>query len=180
MISTILVAIDGSEHAKKALSLAIDLARKYKSRLVLTHVFLSNANSDTLRKLADKRGLTKKQRNLLDNYEVDMLMVMTGGGVAAAGAGFVTIPAPRELVEVIGHQIVDRAEASATKAGVKKITTVLVDGDAADVILECAAKEKAGMIVLGSRGLSDFKGLLLGSVSHKVAARADCACLTVK
>jgi len=36
------------------------------------------------------------------------------------------------------------------------------------------------MIVMGSRGLSDFKGLLLGSISHKVSAQAECTCVTVK
>jgi nucleotide-binding universal stress UspA family protein len=45
---------------------------------------------------------------------------------------------------------------------------------------ESAEKEKAGMIILGSRGLSDLKGFFLGSVSHKVSAHAECSCVTVK
>ena len=35
-------------------------------------------------------------------------------------------------------------------------------------------------IVIGSRGLSDIKGLFLGSVSHKVGHLAECTCITVK
>ncbi|NQV45085.1 MAG: universal stress protein, partial [Rhodospirillales bacterium] len=93
---------------------------------------------------------------------------------------FIPIPPPRELVEAIGQQIIDRAEKIAAKAGVKKIATVMVQGDPAEVILELAASNKANMIVLGSRGLSDFKGLFLGSVSHKVSAQANCSCVTVK
>ena len=68
----------------------------------------------------------------------------------------------------------------AAKAGVKKITSLMVEGDPAEVVLDLATKHKADMIVMGSRGLSDFKGLLLGSISHKVSAQAECTCITVK
>jgi len=177
MIKTILVATDGSDHAKKALTLASDLAAKYGARLVLAHVLLSNARSETLQALANKRGLSKRLRNLLGSYEADFQMEVAAAGAAV---GFVSVPPPRELVETIGLQIMERAEKIAAKAGVKKVTTVMADGDPADVILDLAASHKAGMIVLGSRGLSDFKGLLLGSISHKVSARAECTCVTVK
>ena len=56
----------------------------------------------------------------------------------------------------------------------------MVEGDPAEVVLDLATKHKADMIVMGSRGLSDFKGLLLGSISHKVSAQAECTCITVK
>jgi nucleotide-binding universal stress UspA family protein len=177
MIKTILVATDGSDHAKKALSLASDLGAKYGTRLILVHVLLSNARSETLRALANRRGLRKKLRDLLENYEADFLQE-----IAAAGAdgGFIPIPPPRELVEAIGQQIMDRAEKTAETEGVKKITKLMVQGDPADVILDLATSNRADMIVLGSRGLSDFKGLFLGSVSHKVSSQADCTCVTVK
>jgi nucleotide-binding universal stress UspA family protein len=74
----------------------------------------------------------------------------------------------------------DRAVAVASKAGVKKISSVIIEGDPAEAILDLAAKNKADMIIMGSRGLSDFKGLLLGSISHKVSAQAECSCVTVK
>ncbi|MBT4581371.1 MAG: universal stress protein, partial [Gammaproteobacteria bacterium] len=67
-----------------------------------------------------------------------------------------------------------------SKAGVKKVTSMITEGDPADVILNTAVNCKADMIILGSRGLSDFKGLLFGSVSHKVSGQADCTCVTVK
>jgi nucleotide-binding universal stress UspA family protein len=177
MIKSILVATDGSSHAKKALSLASDLAAKYGARLFLAHVLLTHARSETLHTLAIRSSLSKKQRDLLDNYEADFQMdVAVGGG----DVGFITIPPPRALVEAIGKQIMGRAEKIAAKAGVKKVTPVVLEGDPAEVILNLAAQHKTDMIILGSRGLSDFKGLLLGSVSHKISAQADCTCITVK
>jgi nucleotide-binding universal stress UspA family protein len=58
--------------------------------------------------------------------------------------------------------------------------TVLEDGDPANAILRVAKRLQVNMIFLGSRGLSDTKGLLMGSVSHKVAHLAECTCVSVK
>jgi len=43
-----------------------------------------------------------------------------------------------------------------------------LEGRAAKAILRAAESEGADVIVMGSRGLSDLAGLLLGSVTHKV------------
>ena len=40
MLSTIVVPTDGSDHARKAVALAADLAEKYAARVVLLHVLL--------------------------------------------------------------------------------------------------------------------------------------------
>ena len=47
-------------------------------------------------------------------------------------------------------------------------------------ILRAAADEKADLIVLGSRGLSQVKAFLLGSVSDKVSHHAKCPILIVR
>jgi nucleotide-binding universal stress UspA family protein len=179
MIRTILVATDGSDHAKKALTLASDLGVKYGAKLILLHVPLFNVGSETLQTVATRSGLPKKLRDLLDSYEVDFQLGVAAAGMGTgAGVGFA--PPPRELVEAIGQQIIARAEKVASRAGVKKVTSIIAEGDPADVILDTAANSKVDMIILGSRGLSDFKGLLFGSVSHKVSGQADCTCVTVK
>lgn len=176
MIKTIVVATDGSAHATKAVAIASEIAAKFGARLALVHTLLSSASSATLRKLADRKALTKAQRDLLDNYEADVLMAMSGPGMAPVA----TIPAPLEILRPIGDQVLQRAAAAAKKGGAKKVTTQLAGGDPAEGILKAARKEKADMIVLGTRGLGEIKGLFLGSVSHKVSAEAKCAVLTVK
>jgi len=59
-------------------------------------------------------------------------------------------------------------------------TSVLARGDAATEILEHARKNRIDLIVAGSRGLSQFKSLWLGSVSRKLVHYADSSVLIVK
>jgi nucleotide-binding universal stress UspA family protein len=58
--------------------------------------------------------------------------------------------------------------------------TDAVHGSAAREILRMARGEDAGMIVMGSRGLSDLAGLVMGSVTHKVLHLADRPVLVVR
>jgi nucleotide-binding universal stress UspA family protein len=60
------------------------------------------------------------------------------------------------------------------------VRTLLLEGAAASTIVQRAAQERSDLIVLGTRGLSDIKGFLLGSTSRKVAALAPCPVLVIK
>lgn len=53
-------------------------------------------------------------------------------------------------------------------------------GHPVDTIINIAPSLKADLIVLGSRGLSEWKGLLLGSVSDGVLHHAPCPVLIVR
>jgi len=53
-------------------------------------------------------------------------------------------------------------------------------GHPAEEIVRMAEEEGCDLIVLGSRGLSGFKSLLLGSVSDRVTHHAHCPVLIVK
>lgn len=55
------------------------------------------------------------------------------------------------------------------------VETVLVDEDPARAIV--AAAHDAQLVVVGSRGLGAFRGMLLGSVSHEVLRDAPCTVL---
>jgi len=55
-----------------------------------------------------------------------------------------------------------------------KVTLKLAGGEADKVTVEMAENEKFDHIVMGSRGLGQFKRLLLGSISQKVCAHAPC------
>ena len=58
--------------------------------------------------------------------------------------------------------------------------SVLLRGDAATEIIEYANQNQIGLIVAGSRGLSQMRRLLLGSLSRKLVHYAKCSVLIVK
>jgi nucleotide-binding universal stress UspA family protein len=53
-------------------------------------------------------------------------------------------------------------------------------GQAAAEIVELAKQHDVGVIVMGSRGRSDLKGLILGSTAHKVIHLTDRPVLVVR
>lgn len=61
-----------------------------------------------------------------------------------------------------------------------EIHTELIEGDAAESIIEVAKTRESSVIVMGSRGLGGLAGLVLGSTSQKVVSHAPCPVLIVR
>ncbi len=61
-----------------------------------------------------------------------------------------------------------------------RVETVLREGYPASVIEEEAQNRNVDLIVIGTRGHTGLKHLLLGSVAERVVQKAPCAVLTVK
>jgi nucleotide-binding universal stress UspA family protein len=68
-------------------------------------------------------------------------------------------------------------DAAARAEGVE-VETVVEEGQAAEVLTEAA--EGADLLVVGSRGLGGFRGLLLGSVGQHCAHYATCPVVIVR
>ncbi|MGW8249834.1 MAG: universal stress protein [Anaerolineales bacterium] len=62
----------------------------------------------------------------------------------------------------------------------KKVIEALKRGDAATEIIDYIRSNQIQLVVLGSRGLSQVKSWLLGSVSRKIIHYSDCTVLVVK
>ncbi len=77
-----------------------------------------------------------------------------------------------------GEQLIQQMR-SILPASVKKVSTHLEKGRAAEAILDTAAREQSGLIVMGSRGLGPTKELVLGSVSHNVIVHSHCPVLII-
>jgi len=82
--------------------------------------------------------------------------------------------------KVIAEGIINNAKLLATQKGVTQLHSLIVEGNAAQQILQHAQTLGVDTIIMGSRGLGRFEGLLQGSVSQRVNHLAKCTCITVK
>ena len=151
MMRKILVAIDGSDHAGKALDLAVDLAKTYQAELTILHVVAYEMMPDEMRKLASAEHMHLEDAEAQFHYQRS----------------------------AFGDQLTREALARARTAGVKDVEALSAEGGPAERILDVAAARGVDAIVLGRRGRGHLAGLLMGSVSHKVSNLASCACITV-
>ena len=87
---------------------------------------------------------------------------------------------PQYVLDEFAESIMRQARRVADKAGVKRVETLVRTGPPARTIVHLAEQLAADTIVMGSRGLGDIEGLLMGSVSHKITTLAKCTCVTVK
>ena len=96
--------------------------------------------------------------------------------IAEAGA---SVDQVLEGSEETGRGILAEAIERAEVAGVESATE-LAWGRVPEVVCRVAQDRGCDLIVVGSRGLTGFKRLMLGSISNAVAAKAPCPVLVVK
>lgn len=131
----ILVAIDGSPHADRALAWALREAALRSASVRVLHAFRVHE-------------------------------------FAGAFGSDVSLDKERAEAIEVAEASLARVASERTSADTVEIQTTAVTGrGAADAILR--HRGEADLIVVGSRGLGGFPSLLLGSVSHQVAAHAD-------
>lgn len=111
--------------------------------------------------------------------ELRLLAVLNVSGVYAMPDVMASSELLMESVEQQGQDTLAHTTARAVDAGVPYIA-LLKWGNVGETILQTAAEEQCDLIVLGSRGLSGFKRLMLGSISNAVAAKAQCPVLVIK
>lgn len=88
---------------------------------------------------------------------------------------------PEHLYEsAIAENVLNAARDQAIATGTAEVECSIGHGDATKGILEAATHGDVDTIVMGTRGLSDIQGLVLGSVAHKVAHGAECRVIAVK
>lgn len=174
MISTIVVAVDGSEHQDAVLAIAAELAEKQGARLVLAHALLRAVPYGELYALAERHGFLDRVKPELDQASATPVMP-----AAAMGGAIPVIMVSQDTLEHVANEVVAAASRSLEGRGVA-IQTRIADAPPAQAVVEIAREEGADILVIGSRGLGRLQGMLLGSVSQKVVQEAPCAVLVVK
>jgi nucleotide-binding universal stress UspA family protein len=91
------------------------------------------------------------------------------------------VPASIPPTEIARYRaIVEAALQRAKSAGVATATGLAYEGVVVDELLEHLEKHPVDLLVMGSRGLSTARRILLGSVSTAVVAHAPCPVLVVR
>ena len=173
MIKKILVPVDGSAHSVKAVELASDLAEKYNSEVMLLHVLLRGHMPEGLKRAMDvevRQGGGKSAQHLV-NYPQEILARVDDKKTTQLSV---------DELNFIGKKMLSGLVELCHGKGVKNVSQHIDEGNPVEIILKLAESADADMIVMGSRGLSELKGMLLGSVSYKVNNLSKCTCVTVK
>ncbi len=84
-----------------------------------------------------------------------------------------------EMLEAAAKRTLSRAHRRALRAGVPTVELQTAWGDPAQAIMDTVRRKKADLLVVGRRGRSRLSGLLLGSVSQKLASLAPCKVMVV-
>ncbi|TLF49546.1 universal stress protein [Halomonas urmiana] len=149
MYTSILVPLDGSSHAEKALTVAAQLARG--------------------------TGVTLHLMTVAE-FPPDNIGLFTGGTAE---------PFSEEDREKLAagmkdeaRKIIDQARGAVDLEGIE-VEEVVRQGRPAECINEAAESLGVDAIIMGSRGVSDMRGMVFGSVSHKVSHTAGCTVITV-
>jgi len=174
MFNNILVATDGSEHAYKAATIAANLASKYDARLIILHVLMHGKVPAGFRRMAEVEHLMDRVQPQVT--EVDNIPSSLAASLKNLEPGI----SEHRFYDFLGDSIIADNRRIAAENGASDIETKIAEGDAASKIVQHATDKHVDLIVMGSRGLGEIKGMLVGSVSHKVSQLTQCPCLTVK
>ena len=152
--SRVLVAIDGSISSMRTIDYAISIAMKNNSQLVILYV--------------------------IDVYKYPYL---PSSIILAPTFGSEKYLEERNEAEGQMNKIKEKYKQK-TKNNIdsKELKTEIVEGakSAATTIMEYAESENIDLIIIGSKGRTSFKKLLLGSVSSDIIKNAHCAVLVIR
>lgn len=135
----ILVPLDGSENSLHALEKAVEIAKKFDSKITLINIY-----SISIFRLTPSQV-----------YESGIELWKSG-----------------EAILTDGEKI--------AKAQGVQVEKMLKEGNIAEEILKTTKEGNFDLIVIGAKGMSKMKEILLGSVSHEVTKKAPCPVLIVK
>jgi nucleotide-binding universal stress UspA family protein len=173
-IKTMLIPVDGSDHAHKAAFIGGCIAAKFGARVILLHILLRNVPLAKIYELAEKQGLAAEVLERLKPIEP-----VVSADELGLYSGAIDPVVPTGLLIELGRRILENEKSTVEAQGVKDVPLSMEDGDAAETIIEIAKRENAGFVVMGRRGLGAFQGMLSGSVSTKVGHLAASTVVSV-
>ena len=153
MFETILVPLDGSGLAEEALSVADELKSKFSSRVILLRSVESASHH-----LVQAPGVFESPAAAVAN--VELIQKMTQAEQSEA----------RAYLEAVRTRL----------GGGSEVEALIVEGEAADAIVDTADEHHASLIVMSSHGRGGLGRLVFGSVADAVLHRSHVPVLLIR
>lgn len=146
------------------------------------HILVATDGSDLAARALDHAlGLAKALGSAVTIVTVTEPTAVIGGGYATvAGTSFDPIPELLEAVETAAKDVLTKAAAVASAAGLAAKTVYVNDSFPADGIISTANSVGADLIVMGSHGRRGLGRLLLGSQTNNVLAHTPIPVLVTR
>ncbi|MEM7226061.1 MAG: universal stress protein [Pseudomonadota bacterium] len=177
-MKSILVPIDGSPHAGRALAIACDLARAHGAQLKLFHILLRDRDPGELLRLPAAGRLPEQHTAELKRHHEAPAPELTADQIMAAPES-TGKRVGEDHLQAVAKAVLEEAEEQVAAQGIDCQVIALGDGAPAKQIVEVAELAAVDAIVMGCRGLSSIEAFTLGSASQDVCRQAPCPCIMV-
>ncbi len=183
MFSKILVAFDGSKPSLDAVESAMEIGNKYNSSLIILHILdgykypylLSSVvlaptyGSDKLEK--ERQKFEELMNSLREKYSAskkNKMLAQENDKVISEGGSTTTSTST--------------ADSNATDSTGSDFETAIIEAEtsAASTIVDYAESKNVDLLVIGSKGRTGLKKMLVGSTASEVVKYSHCPVLVVR
>lgn len=115
--------------------------------------------------------------------ELTVVHVFTSPAIGFSAASGLPIPdykALEDAKKAASKEVLSKGLEIASRSGIKPKGELIEAPSVVEALVEFAASEKADLIVTGTRGMTGFKKLVLGSVSSGLVNHAHCPVLIAR
>ena len=196
MFSRILVAFDGSKPSMDAVESAMEIGTKYNSSLIILHVLdsykypylLSSVilaptyGSDKLEKEREK--FEELMKSLSEKYKSNgkNMMRPDNDKVASEGTTTTTTTTTTAASTSTTNAPTNTADSNSTDSADSGFETAIIEAEtsAASTIVDYAESKNVDLLVIGSKGRTGLKKMLVGSTASEVVKYSHCPVLVVR
>jgi nucleotide-binding universal stress UspA family protein len=185
LFSKILVAFDGSKPSLDAVESAMEIGNKYNSSLIILHVLdsykypylLSSVilaptyGSDKLEKEREK--FEELMNSLREKYKSNKKKILTTDNDKVLSEGTITTTTTSTT---------NTADPGPTDSTDSSFETAIIEAEtsAASTIVDYAESKNVDLLVIGSKGRTGLKKMLVGSTASDVVKYSHCPVLIVR
>jgi len=197
MFSRILVAFDGSKPSMDAVESAMEIGTKYNSSLIILHVLdsykypylLSSVilaptyGSDKLEKEREKfEELMNSLREKYNSNKKKILMPDNDKVISEGTTNATATTTTSATSTSTSDSTTSTADSNPTDSTDSSFETAIIEAEtsAASTIVDYAESKDVDLLVIGSKGRTGLKKMLVGSTASEVVKYSHCPVLVVR